>query len=147
MISIKPSTTENNDFIRKTHHLAYREMVQRQFGKWDQPQQEEFVNHDLLEDDHEIIFFGNEPCGYFSLSIIQGKIHLVNFAILPEHQSKGIGGLVIEKLKERSNKSKKPLSIGTFKTNLDAQRFYEKHELKRCGETDTHFIYEWPEKS
>jgi len=122
-------------------------MIERQFGNWDEAQQDSFVDNDFKTDQFEVILYGSNPCGYFSTNMYKGKINLMDIAIHPEYQCLGIGGAIIEQLKKRSKEEGTPLFIGAFKTNCRAQRFYEKHELKRSGETGTHFLYEWGSKS
>ena len=147
MVKIRMATKDDHVFIRQVHHLAYQNIIEHQFGKWDEDYQNEFVNRDLVTDKYEIILSGTDLCGYYSLNSEQGNIELTDFAIHPKYQSKGIGGIVLERLKEQAKLMDSSLSLGVFKMNKRAQRFYEKHGFKKSGETDHHFLYKTSEKS
>ncbi len=39
-ITLRLAGEDDKDFCRRTHHLAYRDVVMRQFGGWDDGQQD-----------------------------------------------------------------------------------------------------------
>ena len=43
-LKLRPATADEKDFCRQVHHLAYRDVVERQFGRWDESQQEVYFN-------------------------------------------------------------------------------------------------------
>ncbi len=142
MITKRLATKDDHEFIRQVHHLAYHDMIERQFGIWDEDYQNGCVDKDLRTDKYQIIISGIDLCGYYSIKIEQDNIHLTDIAIHPKYQCKGIGGIIIERLKEQAKQMHTRLSLGVFKTNNRAKRFYEKHGFKISSETDHHFLYE-----
>jgi ribosomal protein S18 acetylase RimI-like enzyme len=141
MIKTRTATKYDYEFIRQVHHLAYHDIIEHQFGIWDEDYQNEFVDRDLVTDKYKIILSGIDLCGYYSLNNKQGNMQLTDFAIHPKYQSKGIGGIVLEHLIEQTKLMDSTLSLGVFKMNNRAQRFYEKHGFKISGETAHHFLY------
>jgi len=142
MIAARPATKDDLEFIRLVHHLAYHDIIESQFGGWNEKYQDEFVYQDLMTDKHEIVLHDDKPCGYFSFKEGQDHIELTDFAIHPDYQSKGIGGTILERLKEQAWQVDASLSLGVFKTNHRAQQFYERHGFKINGETNHHFLCE-----
>jgi ribosomal protein S18 acetylase RimI-like enzyme len=145
MITTKPATAADHDFIHRVHRLAYRNMIECQFGYWDQERQSGLVDCDLATDSYEMVFWEGRPCGFYSYSADGGRLHLINLAIHPQYQGQGIGGLILEQMKARAQRKNQPLSLGAYKTNMGARRFYEKHGFEKSGETTVHILYRWPE--
>jgi ribosomal protein S18 acetylase RimI-like enzyme len=143
MVTTIPATQKDHPFIHRVHRLAYRAIIERQFGYWDEARQSDLVDCDLTTDCYEIVLWKNEPCGYFSYSDDSGRVHLINFAIHPKYQRRGIGGQILDKLKESARRKHLPLTLGAYKTNLGARRFYEKHGFRKSGETTVHILYRW----
>jgi hypothetical protein len=71
MVTTRTATKDDHEFIRQAHHLAYHDMVEYQFGKWDEAYQNEFVDRDLVTDKYEIILNGIE-CD-FTLPLKENK--------------------------------------------------------------------------
>lgn len=143
MITTRPATEADHSFIHRIHRLAYRDMIERQFGYWDEPRQSGLLDCDLATDNYEMVLWEGRPCGFFSYSTDSGRLHLINLAIHPQYQGRGVGGRVLELLKERAQLKNQPLSLGAYKTNSGARRFYEKHGFKKTGETTVHILYRW----
>ena len=143
MISTKPYTLKDHAFVHQVHRLAYRVMIERQFGYWDEARQSGMLDCDLATDCYEIVLWANEPCGYFSFSTEGGRFHLIDIAILPRFQRRGIGGMLLEMLKKRARQKDQPMSLGAYKTNVGARRFYERHGFQRSDETTVHILYRW----
>jgi ribosomal protein S18 acetylase RimI-like enzyme len=143
MVTTKPATQIDHPFIHLVHCLSYRAMIERQFGHWDEARQSGLVDCDLATDHYEIVMWKNVPCGYFSINADGGRLHLIDIAIHPQYQSRGIGGMILEKLKKRAGQNNQPMTLGAYKTNAGARRFYEKHGFRRIGETTVHILYRW----
>ena len=62
----------------------------------------------------------------------KGDVALIRHAyVTPKEQGRGIGGELMEKLK---NQTEKPILVGTWKAATWAIRFYEKHGFKEVDE-------------
>jgi ribosomal protein S18 acetylase RimI-like enzyme len=143
MITTKQVTQKDHPYIHKVHRLAYRAMIERQFGYWDDARQSGLLDCDLAADRYEMVLWEGRPCGFFSYSTDGCKLHLINFAIHPQYQRRGIGGRILRRLKERAQRNNQPLSLGAYKTNRGARRFYERHGFEKSGETTVHILYRW----
>jgi hypothetical protein len=56
-----PSDTE---FARTVHHRAYRDVVERQFGAWDDAVQDKFFAGDWAHGGFDILLCDGVACGY-----------------------------------------------------------------------------------
>ncbi len=143
MITTRPATQEDHPFIHRVHNLAYRAMIERQFGYWDEERQSGMLDCDLATDSYEMVLWEGLPCGFFSYSTDGGRLHLINLAVHPLYQRRGVGSRILEHMKERALRESRPLSLGAYKTNSGARRFYERHGFKKSGETTVHILYRW----
>jgi ribosomal protein S18 acetylase RimI-like enzyme len=143
MITTKPATEKDHQFIHQVHRLTYRAIIERQFGYWDAQRQSGLVDCDLATDRYEIVLWQGVPCGFFSFNTDGGRLHLINFAIHPQYQGRGIGSRILEQMKQRAQRKNQPLTLGAYKTNMKARKFYESHGLRKSGETTVHILYRW----
>ncbi|MEP1061210.1 GNAT family N-acetyltransferase [Stenomitos frigidus AS-A4] len=66
------------------------------------------------------------------------RVHIGNIQILPEHQSKGIGSLIILKIIRQAQRQEQPVTLQVLKVN-PARQLYEQLGFVVEGEDDTHF--------
>ena len=55
--------------------MAYREPVERQFGPWDEAQQDAFFQRDWSSTEHEILLRDGIPCGFVSVEDLPKYLH------------------------------------------------------------------------
>jgi hypothetical protein len=51
-ITKRPAENFDTEFVRHVHHLAYRDVVIRQYGAWDEKVQDEFFAKRVRENCH-----------------------------------------------------------------------------------------------
>jgi ribosomal-protein-alanine N-acetyltransferase len=72
---------------------------------------------------------GERVIGYCLYELESSWLHLVNIAVLPAYQGKGVGSQMIEKLKGKlSTTRRRRITCAVREHNLDAQLFF-----KACG--------------
>ncbi len=105
--------------------------------QWDEGQQELFVQwqYDLqrreyearfLEARYDVILVDGSPAGRIWIGTDNEQIRLLDIALLPEFQNRGVGTLLIRRLIDQSTCAGKPLRHMVFVLNNDAHRFYER---------------------
>jgi GNAT superfamily N-acetyltransferase len=77
------------------HHAAIRETVERQFGDWDETQQDVFFANDWNGGTFEVIEFDGVPCGYVCIEDRADDVHVRELDIDPAFQGLGIGTAVL----------------------------------------------------
>ena len=74
-VSLRPADQRDTDFARAAHHSAYRDVVMRQFGRWDEEAQDACFEGHWLSPGCVVITYDGRPCGYARL-----KNYLTKFA-------------------------------------------------------------------
>ena len=92
----------------------------------------------------QIILADGAPAGRLVVARAEGEIRVVDIAVLPQQQNRGIGGAAMRELIEESNREGKPLRLTVNNVNA-AIRFYENLGFRRIGGDETqHFMERTP---
>jgi peroxiredoxin/ribosomal protein S18 acetylase RimI-like enzyme len=142
VISRRPATADDRAFARRTHHAAYRDVVERQFGKWNEEQQDQFFAADWNPSTHEIILAEDRPVGYCVIEHRADDVHVRELVLDVSAQGRGIGSSIIRELQQAAARDRKPIRLGTFTENR-ALSFYARFGFEPIGRTDTHVLLEW----
>lgn len=130
--------------VRAIHHVAYRDMVIRQYGAWQDDVQDEFFRKTWLRQPHHLVCVDGEVRGYCCIHEDDRSIRIREFAVLPDHQRQGIGSGVLERLIERATLARKEMKLNVMKTNESARRLYEHAGFIVLGENVTHLFMSRP---
>ena len=142
MYTKRKALPSDTDFARQTHHAAYRDVVMRQFGSFDEKTQDKYFAESWKLGNQEILLKDDKKVGYCSIEYLPNEIIIQQLTILPEFQSQGIGSeLLTDVLKEAKIKGT-PVKLQVLKKNR-AKNLYEKLGFKEIGTTDTHFKMEF----
>lgn len=76
--------------------------------------------------DYFMIMVDGEPAGRFWTGSDENQIRLLDIAILPPFQNRGVGTLLLRRLMEDARATSKALRHMVFVLNPDAHRFYER---------------------
>ena len=79
----RTATSSDTEFARTTHHAAFRDVVSRQFGTWDEALQDRLFEEEWIPDKFEIILCDNNPCGFLSIEDHPDHIYVRWIAITP----------------------------------------------------------------
>ena len=108
-VETRPAQESDREFAKQAHHAAYRSVVERQFGPWDELMQDRFFDEQWDPRRQQIIQADGIRCGYCLVEHRAHDIHLSELVIHPELQGRGIG--------TRSfNASKRRLPRGVFRS-------------------------------
>jgi ribosomal protein S18 acetylase RimI-like enzyme len=141
-ITLRPVTSDDASFAQEVHHAAYHDVVERQFGSWDDEMQAGFFKTAWNNPGFQIILHQNQPCGYFRQEELPDAIKIHEIVILPAFQGKGIGSTILKRVQAQARQAKLPIHLQVLKSN-HAARLYERLGFKRIGSTDTHILMEW----
>ena len=75
---------------------------------------------------YSVVLCDGRPCGRLWVSRPPEEIHLLDIAVLPEFQNRGVGTVLLRQLIEESEREGLPLRHMVFLSNDDATRFYER---------------------
>lgn len=131
-ITRRPATDADADFARRAHHEAYREVVVRQFGAWDEAAQDEFFRGGWNPAAFDVILCDGEPCGYTRVEDRADGVHVRELVILPRFQNRGVGSRLLREVIERAKARGVPVRLGTHHANRAAE-LYRRLGFRECG--------------
>jgi ribosomal protein S18 acetylase RimI-like enzyme len=141
-VQTRAASDEDFTFARSVHHAAYRDVVERQFGPWDEAEQDTFFEQDWNPRATEMILADGSACGYWMVEDRDADIHIRELVIHPRCQSRGIGRYLLESVQRRAEARRVPVRLGTYLENR-AVVLYERVGFREFDRTDTHILMEW----
>jgi ribosomal protein S18 acetylase RimI-like enzyme len=84
---------------------------------------------------YHIVLVDGQAAGRLWVAHTDAEIHLLDIAVLPEFQNRGVGTTLFGRLIEESERTGVPLRHTVFLFNPGATRFYERLGFKKYGET------------
>jgi ribosomal protein S18 acetylase RimI-like enzyme len=140
MLQLIPAKDSDYEYVRNVHHTSYKDMVIKQFGKWEEHVQDRFFHNSWNTLSFEIINFEGEACGFCSIEENKSTLQLREFAIDISKQGLGIGSKLLTKLKEMGVEKRKKVQLNVMKTNKDGRKLYEKLGFSVYGENHFQFL-------
>jgi len=142
LLERRPATSEDTEFARISHHEAYREVVSRQFGAWDETLQDRLFEEKWIPDQFEIVLYDGNPCGFLSIEDRPDHIYVSEIVIVPQFQGRGVGSRLLNEEMQRGRETKSPLRLQVLKANR-AIELYRRLGFRECGTTETHLCMVW----
>jgi GNAT superfamily N-acetyltransferase len=114
-----------------------RAYVEATWG-WNHALQQRRFQENFKPEENQIIMLDSQDIGLLSVQQDGTEVFIRSILILPEHQNKGIGSLIILQIIEQAEQQGYPVTLQVLKVN-PARQLYEKLGFIIEGETDTHF--------
>lgn len=140
LLELRPATEADRDYVRRTQHAAYKDMVIRQFGRWEQSVQDGFFDRSWKEAPRELIVIDGEPCGFCRIDEHATCLQLVEFAVDMSKQGRGIGSRFLTRFKAMASAKGKVAQLNVMKTNAAAKALYERCGFSVYGENENQFL-------
>lgn len=139
-LSRRPAAVTDTDWARQVHHCALRQVVEAQFGGWDETEQDRFFDRDWLVEIFEVLEWWGQPCGYVCVEERSDDVHVRELVIAPEFQNQGIGSALVMDATRRAEERHVPVVLGTLHANR-ARVLYQRLGFEEVGTTATHTLY------
>jgi ribosomal protein S18 acetylase RimI-like enzyme len=140
MLQLRRPTPSDYEYVKHVHHTAYKGMVIKQFGAWEEAVQDRFFEKTWSHPKFTIILFENEPCGFCHIDEHEDCLQLVHFAIDVAKQGRGIGSAFLSMFREMAETKGKRAQMNVMKTNTQARVLYERLGFRVCGENANQFL-------
>lgn len=134
----RPATPDDQSAARRIHHLAYREVVERQFGRWDEAVQDSYFDDTWPLHEHDMLELDGWTCGYFAVEIGADGVDVHELVLHPAYQGRGIGTQLLLEAIDQAHRLKLPVRIQVLLENHRAARLYQRLGFIECGMTETH---------
>lgn len=141
-ITRRQATPDDREFARTVHHAAYRQVVMKQFGQWNQAEQDGFFATAWNPNATEVLLADKAPCGYLVVEERPADVHVREIVVHPDWQGQGVGTTILRAIQARAAQRKTPVVLGTFHVN-PARRLYERLGFVQVGATETSVLMRW----
>lgn len=141
-VALRPVTVEDAAFAQEVHRAAYHDVVERQFGDWDDEMQAGFFQTAWDHPGFQITIYQNQLCGYFRQESLPDVTKIHEIVLFPAFQGKGIGSTILKRVQDQARYNHLPVLLQVLKAN-QAAKLYERLGFKITGTTDTHIFMEW----
>jgi len=142
IISRRQATAADREFVQAVHHRAYRDVVERQYGHWDETVQEKYFDIAWIAAAHQIILCDNLKCGYCSIESRADELFVDELVIDPAFQGRGIGTRIMEEVINEALARGLPVRLQTHLVNRAAELYRRLGFLER-SRTSTHILMEY----
>jgi len=123
-------------------------------AEWEPGQKEAFIHWQFVmqrqeyqqrfpDGSFEMILVNDEPAGRFWTGSDEKEIRLLDIAILPQFQNRGVGTVLVSDLIKEADRAQKPLRHMVFMLNNEAERFYERLGFVEIEDIGAYKHMEW----
>jgi GNAT superfamily N-acetyltransferase len=141
-VSRRAATIADTDFARSVHHRAYRDVIERQYGPWDESTQDRLFAAAWSAADYEIVSCDGARCGYTFIENRDNCFYLHELVIDPDFQGRGIGTLILRDVIEQALRKGFPVRLRTHIINR-AVNLYRRIGFQETARTESHVLLEW----
>ncbi|MGE3769921.1 MAG: N-acetyltransferase family protein [Bdellovibrionales bacterium] len=142
IITLRPATEADREFSRQAHHTAYYDTIVKQFGPFDEVQQDGFFTEAWDACPHWMVEFKGQTCGYVSFEEKSGCMFVNELVIQPDFHGQGIGAAFIRIMKDKAAEAGKPLRLSMLLMNT-AYDFYIKQGFTETSRDTKSMYMEW----
>ena len=152
ILSLKKVTAADEEFLLSVYastraaeldQATWADGQREAFLKWQFKMQREQYEARFPDAEYRVIEVDNQPAGRVWVGENEAEIRLLDIALLPEFQNRGIGNLLLQRLIERARRTGKPLRHMVFMLNSDAHRFYERLGFVMIEDLGAYRHMEW----
>jgi GNAT superfamily N-acetyltransferase len=151
-VKLRPVTPADDDVLLKIYASAREdELAQTQwstdqkasFLRWQFKTQRREYEARFPDAQYQLIQVDGQPAGRFWIGRSEREIRLLDIALLPEFQNRGIGTVLLKELIEEARLGGKSLRHMVFLLNNSATRFYERLGFVVIEDLDAYKHMEW----
>jgi GNAT superfamily N-acetyltransferase len=133
-VTLRPANESDWDFLCVVQETCMREYAERTWGNWIPEPRGNF-----RPEIHQIIECDGVEMGCIALIDEADALMLEKLYILPSHQRRGIGTLLLGRVIERAHASGKPIRLRVLRVN-PARQLYERNGFKVDRSTDERYF-------
>jgi GNAT superfamily N-acetyltransferase len=152
IVELRPVTESDDEFLLSVYastreqELAQAEWIEGQkemFLRWQFDLQRKEYETRFPDADYRVIAIDGQRAGRIWIGADDEQIRLLDIALLPEFQNRGVGTALLERLKSKAQNAGKALRHMVFVLNNNADRFYERLGFKQIEDFGAYKHMEW----
>ena len=138
MLTDRIATQNDYSFLYDLKVTVLRSGITQTFG-WDDHYQIDNFQQEWQEAKPHVIEWDGQPIGCYLLQPQQDYLYFGRFYLLPEHQKKGFGRHILNRVIKQADRLKLPITLLYLKIE-NLHHLYEKFGFKTY-KTDENFVY------
>jgi len=151
-VELRPVTESDDEFLlglyasTREQELSQAEWIEGQkemFLRWQFDLQRREYETRFPDADYRVIVIDQQRAGRIWIGADDEQIRLLDIALLPEFQNRGVGTKLLERLKSEAQSAGKALRHMVFVLNNNADRFYERLGFKKIEDFGAYKHMEW----
>ena len=151
-VTLRPVAAEDEEFLlgvyastreQELAQVEWGEGQKEMFLRWQFDLQRREYFERFPEAEYDVIVVDGRRAGRVWVGSDGSQIRLLDIALLPEFQNKGVGTLLLRGLIEDARRKGLPLRHMVFTLNNDAHRFYERLGFVVIEDFDAYKHMEW----
>lgn len=151
-VDLRPVAESDNDFLLTVYgstredELAQTDWTVDQkkvFLRWQLDLQRREYESRFPDGEYRVILVDQQPAGRIWVGADEQQIRLLDIALLPEFQNRGVGTTLLQRLMARANNEGKALRHMVFVLNNNADRFYLRLGFKKIEDFGAYKHMEW----
>jgi len=151
-VELRPVSDSDNDFLLSVYastredELAQAEWAEGQkemFLRWQFDLQRREYETRFPDADYRVIVLNGQPAGRIWVGADHEQMRLLDIALLPQFQNRGVGTALLERLQRQADSDGKALRHMVLVLNNNAERFYERLGFKKIEDFGAYKHMEW----
>ena len=151
-VSLRPATDADQEFLigvyagTRADELAqtgWDDSQKDAFIRWQYAMQKQEYEARYPDARYDVILVDGVPAGRIWVGADDTQIRLLDIAVIPEFQNRGVGAHLLRQLMDEATRDNKPLRHMVFVLNQDAFRFYERLGFKTIEDVGGYLHMEW----
>ena len=138
LLSVYASTREE-----ELSQAEWAEGQKEMFLRWQFDTQRREYSARFPNADYHVILVDERPAGRIWVGSDEEQIRLLDIALLPEFQNRGVGTTLLRRLMDQAAREGKALRHMVFVLNNDAHRFYERLGFRIIDDLGAYKHMEW----
>jgi ribosomal protein S18 acetylase RimI-like enzyme len=132
------------DKLYEMFRVAMERHVNSTRGKlWNDHRERIQFFEQLTPNSVQLICVDDQVVGFVDLRTEAGNLNIHTMIVLPEGQSKGIGSIVLDRLKVDAERLNRRITLSVLKTNPRARDFYERNGFREISSAIHHHQMVW----
>lgn len=141
-LTLREAGAEDRVFLLSLAREAYREVLARQFGGWDESVHGTRFAEKVSSLPFLVAELDGKPVAAVSSSLHGDHLRVNELVVLSAFQNRGIGSRLLLRELERARGVGVPVRLHTFRLNR-ALQFYERHGFIVTARRDEYIDLEW----
>ena len=149
---LRPVTNDDDQFLlslygstreQELSQVEWAEGQKEAFLRWQFDVQRQEYGARFPDAAYHVILVDGRPAGRIWVGTDDVQIRLLDIALLPEFQNRGVGSALLHRLMDQAAKAGKVLRHMVFMLNSDAHRFYERLGFTVIDDLGAYRHMEW----